>query len=68
MVLKLRLLLKLIFSSWTAASFIQSSVTRSARPVKQRKVGSIRNEWLRLIVHQTRSDRRIEAFGRDPLR
>lgn len=41
---------------------------RSRSKVRARPGGSIRSRWLRMIVHETKSDRRMRMFGRDPLR
>lgn len=68
MILKLKLLIKMLLPFWTAGALFNSELKATKNFSRKRKVGSIRNEWLKLIVHQTRADRRIEAFGRDPLR
>lgn len=68
MVLKLRLLIKMLLPALTAGAVYKTEFKTRKAFARKRKIGSIRNEWLRMIVHQTRADRRVEAFGRDPLR
>lgn len=52
-------------------SRVMDAVPRRSRRnagVRARPKGSIRSRWLRMIVHETKSDRRMRVFGRDPLR
>ena len=69
MVLRIKLLLRLIFPSLMEVGvykFFQKP--RNKTLSKRRHRGPIRSPLLRLIVHQTRSDRRIQSFGYDPLK